>query len=42
MELNLKNLLTFLDDPKCGDNKHSSAVVGVIDEYDAVELADEL
>lgn len=32
MELNLKNLLTFLDDPKRGDNKHASAITGVIGE----------
>lgn len=32
MKLNLKSLLTFLDDPRIGDNKHSSAITGVIGE----------
>ncbi|MEK7631096.1 MAG: hypothetical protein AAB417_03660 [Patescibacteria group bacterium] len=32
MNLNLRNLLTFLDDPKKGDNRHSSAITGVIGE----------
>src|SRR3989344_9968 len=32
MKLNLRNLLTFLDDPKKGDNRHSSAITGVIGE----------
>jgi len=32
MNLNLRNLLTFLDDPKRGDNKHASAITGVIGE----------
>ncbi len=32
MNLNLRNLLTFLDDPIKGDNRHSSAITGVIGE----------
>lgn len=32
MKLNLINLLTFLDDPMHGDNRHSSAITGVIGE----------
>jgi len=32
MNLNLRNLLTFLDDPKKGDNRHSSAITLVIGE----------
>jgi hypothetical protein len=32
MNLNLRNLLTFLDDPERGDNSHSSAITGIIGE----------
>lgn len=32
MRLNFKDLLKFLDDPERGDNKHSSAITGVIGE----------
>jgi len=32
MNLNLKNLITFWDDPIRGDNRHSSAITGVIGE----------
>lgn len=32
MKLNLVNLLSFLDNPQPGDNKHSSAITGVIGE----------
>lgn len=32
MNFSLRNLLTFLDDPERGDNRHSSAVTGIIGE----------
>lgn len=32
MYLNLKTLISFLDDPKDGDNRHASAIIGIIGE----------